>query len=76
MVGLVCLLYIILFLLRLLAFTDELIEDEELFPDDALSNHTDLADNEPVVNETKRNFIRYCEYLKLSHSVMLQLSSD
>ncbi|XP_062269788.1 ATP-binding cassette sub-family C member 3 isoform X2 [Platichthys flesus] len=37
---------------------DELIEDEESFPDDALSNHTDMVDNEPVVNETKRNFIR------------------
>uniref|UniRef100_A0A8C5FPV0 ABC-type glutathione-S-conjugate transporter n=1 Tax=Gadus morhua TaxID=8049 RepID=A0A8C5FPV0_GADMO len=37
----------------------DLIEDEELFPDDALSNHTDMADNEPVVNETKRQFIRY-----------------
>ncbi|KAK5851307.1 hypothetical protein PBY51_002110 [Eleginops maclovinus] len=37
---------------------DEIIEDEELFPDDALSNHTDMVDNEPVVNEAKRNFIR------------------
>ncbi|XP_030195268.1 canalicular multispecific organic anion transporter 2 isoform X1 [Gadus morhua] len=37
---------------------EDLIEDEELFPDDALSNHTDMADNEPVVNETKRQFIR------------------
>uniref|UniRef100_A0A8D0DC52 ABC-type glutathione-S-conjugate transporter n=1 Tax=Sander lucioperca TaxID=283035 RepID=A0A8D0DC52_SANLU len=32
----------------------ELIQDEELFPDDALSNHTDMVDNEPVINETKR----------------------
>ncbi|XP_071392423.1 ATP-binding cassette sub-family C member 3 isoform X3 [Centroberyx affinis] len=39
--------------------TEELIEDEdELFPDDALSNHTDMVDNEPVVNEAKRKFIR------------------
>ncbi|XP_034083351.1 canalicular multispecific organic anion transporter 2 isoform X2 [Gymnodraco acuticeps] len=37
---------------------EEIIQDEELFPDDALSNHTDMVDNEPVVNETKRNFIR------------------
>ena len=42
-----------------LSSTEDLIEDEELFPDDALSNHTDMADNEPVVNETKRQFIRY-----------------
>uniref|UniRef100_A0A3Q3WCA4 Uncharacterized protein n=1 Tax=Mola mola TaxID=94237 RepID=A0A3Q3WCA4_MOLML len=33
-------------------------EDEELFPDDALSNHTDMVDNEPVINEAKRKFIR------------------
>ncbi|KAM4624189.1 ATP-binding cassette sub-family C member 3 [Polymixia lowei] len=38
--------------------TEELIEDEELFPDDALSNHMDMVDNEPVVNEAKRKFIR------------------
>uniref|UniRef100_A0A8C4I473 ATP-binding cassette, sub-family C (CFTR/MRP), member 3 n=1 Tax=Dicentrarchus labrax TaxID=13489 RepID=A0A8C4I473_DICLA len=38
--------------------TDELIEDEELFPDDALSNHIDMVDNEPGINEAKRNFIR------------------
>uniref|UniRef100_A0A8C4ZAE5 ABC-type glutathione-S-conjugate transporter n=1 Tax=Gadus morhua TaxID=8049 RepID=A0A8C4ZAE5_GADMO len=44
--------------LRNYAIEDDLIEDEELFPDDALSNHTDMADNEPVVNETKRQFIR------------------
>uniref|UniRef100_A0A3Q3RKQ0 ATP-binding cassette, sub-family C (CFTR/MRP), member 3 n=1 Tax=Mastacembelus armatus TaxID=205130 RepID=A0A3Q3RKQ0_9TELE len=36
----------------------ELIEDEEMFPDDALSNHTDMVDNEPVINEAKRNFMR------------------
>ncbi|CAK6976427.1 ATP-binding cassette sub-family C member 3 [Scomber scombrus] len=38
--------------------TEELIQDEELFPDDALSNHTDMVDSEPVINEAKRNFIR------------------
>ncbi|XP_069374124.1 ATP-binding cassette sub-family C member 3 isoform X3 [Paralichthys olivaceus] len=37
---------------------EELIEAEELFPEDALSNHTDIGDNEPVINEAKRNFIR------------------
>uniref|UniRef100_A0A672I2C0 ATP-binding cassette, sub-family C (CFTR/MRP), member 3 n=1 Tax=Salarias fasciatus TaxID=181472 RepID=A0A672I2C0_SALFA len=37
---------------------DELIDDENLFPDDALSNHTDMVDNEPVINEAKRNFMR------------------
>uniref|UniRef100_A0A672Q906 Canalicular multispecific organic anion transporter 2-like n=1 Tax=Sinocyclocheilus grahami TaxID=75366 RepID=A0A672Q906_SINGR len=32
--------------------TDLLVDDEEEeFPDDALSNHTDMVDNEPVVNE-------------------------
>lgn len=44
--------------------TDELIEDEELFPDDALSNHTDMVDNEPMINEAKRSFIRYQKYLR------------
>lgn len=34
------------------------MEDEELYPDDTLSNHTDMVDNEPVVNEAKRSFIR------------------
>ncbi|XP_072229952.1 ATP-binding cassette sub-family C member 3 isoform X2 [Leuresthes tenuis] len=39
--------------------TEELIEDEELFPNDALSNHhTDMVDNEPVINEAKKSFIR------------------
>uniref|UniRef100_A0A674BJY3 Canalicular multispecific organic anion transporter 2-like n=1 Tax=Salmo trutta TaxID=8032 RepID=A0A674BJY3_SALTR len=37
---------------------EALIDDEEDFPDDALSNHTDMVDNEPVVNEAKRQFIR------------------
>ncbi|XP_041671464.1 ATP-binding cassette sub-family C member 3 isoform X3 [Cheilinus undulatus] len=38
--------------------TEDLLEDEELFPEDALSNHTDMVDNEPVINEAKRKFIR------------------
>ncbi|XP_041714664.1 ATP-binding cassette sub-family C member 3 isoform X2 [Coregonus clupeaformis] len=38
--------------------TEALIDEEEDFPDDALSNHTDMVDNEPVVNEAKRQFIR------------------
>uniref|UniRef100_A0A8C2BL41 ATP-binding cassette, sub-family C (CFTR/MRP), member 3 n=1 Tax=Cyprinus carpio TaxID=7962 RepID=A0A8C2BL41_CYPCA len=33
-------------------------EEEEEFPDDALSNHTDMVDNEPVVNEARRQFMR------------------
>ena len=40
--------------------TEALIDDEE-FPDDALSNHTDMVSNEPVVNEEKRKFIRYTQ---------------
>lgn len=39
-------------------FPEEILEDEELFPEDALSNHTDIVDNEPGINEAKRNFIR------------------
>ncbi|XP_075949230.1 ATP-binding cassette sub-family C member 3 isoform X1 [Anarhichas minor] len=38
--------------------TEDSIEEEELFPEDALSNHTDMVDSEPVINEAKRNFIR------------------
>ncbi|XP_016102851.1 canalicular multispecific organic anion transporter 2-like isoform X2 [Sinocyclocheilus grahami] len=39
--------------------TDLLVDDEEEeFPDDALSNHTDMVDNEPVVNEARRHFMR------------------
>uniref|UniRef100_A0A7N5ZYM6 ATP-binding cassette, sub-family C (CFTR/MRP), member 3 n=1 Tax=Anabas testudineus TaxID=64144 RepID=A0A7N5ZYM6_ANATE len=37
---------------------EDLIEDEQMFPDDALSNHIDMVDSEPVINEAKRNFIR------------------
>lgn len=39
-------------------FADEFEEEEELYPEDALSNHTDMVDNEPVINEAKRKFIR------------------
>ncbi|XP_060884943.1 ATP-binding cassette sub-family C member 3 isoform X2 [Labrus mixtus] len=38
--------------------TEDIMEEEELFPEDALSNHTDMVDNEPVINEAKRKFIR------------------
>nr|XP_029486454.1 canalicular multispecific organic anion transporter 2-like [Oncorhynchus nerka] len=37
--------------------TVDLIDEEEDFPDDVLSNHTDMVDSEPVV-EVKRKFIR------------------
>uniref|UniRef100_A0A672Q8X6 ABC-type glutathione-S-conjugate transporter n=1 Tax=Sinocyclocheilus grahami TaxID=75366 RepID=A0A672Q8X6_SINGR len=41
--------------------TDLLVDDEEEeFPDDALSNHTDMVDNEPVVNEARRHFMSVC----------------
>lgn len=51
------------FIVFLIAFTEDLIEDEQMFPDDALSNHIDMVDSEPVINEAKRNFIRYWKYL-------------
>ncbi|XP_066521779.1 ATP-binding cassette sub-family C member 3 isoform X3 [Hoplias malabaricus] len=38
--------------------TEMLIDEDETFPDDALSNHTDMVDNEPVVNEARRQFMR------------------
>uniref|UniRef100_A0A3Q2V2S4 ATP binding cassette subfamily C member 3 n=1 Tax=Haplochromis burtoni TaxID=8153 RepID=A0A3Q2V2S4_HAPBU len=47
--------------LRNYALEDIMEEDEandELFPDDALSNHTDMVDSEPMINEAKRSFIR------------------
>uniref|UniRef100_A0A8C1S8G4 ABC-type glutathione-S-conjugate transporter n=1 Tax=Cyprinus carpio TaxID=7962 RepID=A0A8C1S8G4_CYPCA len=47
---------------------EDIIEDDEVtvhfdtveeeFPEDALSNHTDMVDNEPVVNEARRQFMR------------------
>ncbi|KAM3860086.1 ATP-binding cassette sub-family C member 3, partial [Diretmus argenteus] len=48
--------------------TEELIEEEELFPDDALSNHTDMVDSEPVINEAKRKFIRQISIISASES--------
>ncbi|KAM3842218.1 ATP-binding cassette sub-family C member 3-like, partial [Diretmus argenteus] len=48
--------------------TEELIEEEELFPDDALSNHTDMVDSEPVINEAKRKFIRQISIISGSES--------
>uniref|UniRef100_A0A4W4EQU7 ATP-binding cassette, sub-family C (CFTR/MRP), member 3 n=1 Tax=Electrophorus electricus TaxID=8005 RepID=A0A4W4EQU7_ELEEL len=39
-----------------------LLDEEESFPDDALSNHTDMVDNEPAVNEVK--FSVYWDYAK------------
>ncbi|XP_051912383.1 ATP-binding cassette sub-family C member 3-like isoform X3 [Hippocampus zosterae] len=38
--------------------TEEIIDDEDLFPEDALSNHMDMVQSEPGINEAKRNFIR------------------
>ncbi|XP_077359163.1 ATP-binding cassette sub-family C member 3 isoform X2 [Festucalex cinctus] len=38
--------------------TEELIDDEDLFPEDTLSNHIDMVDSEPGINEAKRKFIR------------------
>ncbi|XP_051770128.1 ATP-binding cassette sub-family C member 3 isoform X2 [Ctenopharyngodon idella] len=38
--------------------TLSLVDEEEDFPDDALSNHADMVDNEPVVNEARRQFMR------------------
>uniref|UniRef100_A0A8D0L774 MRP3 protein n=1 Tax=Sphenodon punctatus TaxID=8508 RepID=A0A8D0L774_SPHPU len=36
-----------------------ILEDEEvLLAEDTLSNHTDLADNEPVTNEVRKQFLR------------------
>uniref|UniRef100_A0A8C8J914 Uncharacterized protein n=1 Tax=Oncorhynchus tshawytscha TaxID=74940 RepID=A0A8C8J914_ONCTS len=42
--------------------TVDLIDEEEDFPDDVLSNHTDMVDSEPVV-EAKRNKV-FWEYAK------------
>lgn len=41
-----------------LSVAEVLIDEEELFPDDALSTHTDMVDNEPAVNEARRQFMR------------------
>ncbi|XP_072313056.1 ATP-binding cassette sub-family C member 3 isoform X2 [Eucyclogobius newberryi] len=37
---------------------EDLLEEEELFPEDALSNHTDIVDSEPTFNEARRSFLR------------------
>uniref|UniRef100_A0A3Q2ZRI0 ATP binding cassette subfamily C member 3 n=1 Tax=Kryptolebias marmoratus TaxID=37003 RepID=A0A3Q2ZRI0_KRYMA len=38
---------------------EDLMDEEELFPDDVLSNHhTDMVDNEPVINEARKSFLR------------------
>uniref|UniRef100_A0A8C9VTA4 ATP-binding cassette, sub-family C (CFTR/MRP), member 3 n=1 Tax=Scleropages formosus TaxID=113540 RepID=A0A8C9VTA4_SCLFO len=42
-----------------------MIEEEEPFPEDALSNHIDMVDNEPSVNEARRQFIRFKVKLKV-----------
>ncbi|TRY85000.1 hypothetical protein DNTS_016183, partial [Danionella cerebrum] len=47
----------------LLSVSFEEEEDVEEFPEDALSNHTDMVDNEPVVNEARRQFIRQISIL-------------
>lgn len=41
-----------------LSVAEVLIDEEELFPDDALSIHTDMVDHEPAVNEARRQFMR------------------
>lgn len=41
-----------------LSVAEVLIDEEELFPDDALSTHTDMVDHEPAVNEARRQFMR------------------
>lgn len=43
-------------------------DEEEEFPEDALSNHTDMVDNEPVVNEARRQFMRYTCIFNASRS--------
>ncbi|XP_037547246.1 canalicular multispecific organic anion transporter 2 [Nematolebias whitei] len=43
--------------------TEDLMDEDELFPDDVLSNHTDMVDNEPVINEAKKSFLRQISIL-------------
>lgn len=38
--------------------TLSVVDEEEEFPEDALSNHIDMVDNEPAVNEARRQFMR------------------
>ncbi|XP_052452980.1 ATP-binding cassette sub-family C member 3-like isoform X1 [Carassius gibelio] len=46
--------------------TDLLVEEEEEeFPEDALSNHADMVDNEPVVNEARRHFMRQMSIMSI-----------
>ncbi|CAL9707790.1 unnamed protein product [Knipowitschia caucasica] len=42
---------------------EDLLEEEERFPEDALSNHTDIVDSEPTINEAKRTFLRQISVL-------------
>ncbi|NXN95747.1 MRP3 protein, partial [Rhinopomastus cyanomelas] len=37
-----------------------MLEDEVLLAEDTLSIHTDLADNEPVTNEARKQFLSFC----------------
>uniref|UniRef100_A0A8C2CXA5 ABC-type glutathione-S-conjugate transporter n=1 Tax=Cyprinus carpio TaxID=7962 RepID=A0A8C2CXA5_CYPCA len=53
---------------------EDIIEDDE-FPEDALSNHTDMVDNEPVVNEARRQFMRYTCIFNASRSVSCFVTS-
>lgn len=40
-------------------YSSSVVEDEEvLLAEDTLSNHTDLADSEPVTNEVRKQFLR------------------
>lgn len=41
-----------------LIFTVSVVDEEEDFPEDALSNHIDMVDNEPAENEARRQFMR------------------
>uniref|UniRef100_A0A8C1YG90 ABC-type glutathione-S-conjugate transporter n=1 Tax=Cyprinus carpio TaxID=7962 RepID=A0A8C1YG90_CYPCA len=50
-------------------------DEEEEFPEDALSNHTDMVDNEPVVNEARRQFMRYTCIFNASRSVSCFVTS-
>lgn len=50
--------FVLLVLDMYLSAAEVLIDEEELFPDDVLSTHTDMVDNEPAVNEARRQFMR------------------
>uniref|UniRef100_A0A3B3S0J1 ATP binding cassette subfamily C member 3 n=1 Tax=Paramormyrops kingsleyae TaxID=1676925 RepID=A0A3B3S0J1_9TELE len=54
-------------------------EDEESFPEDAMSNHIDMVDSAPSVNEAKRQFIRYNFKLQLKTAFLraaMKLDAD